>query len=338
MAHIPSINFLDKVLTSPGDRLSGTGLPWPLHEACLAWPEMSPSDLRNLADDIATYGLRDPITLTPDGLLLDGRNRARACVMAAVEPATVIYDGDPWVFSLSRNKHRRHMTPDQVAMAAAKLVTTTQGMNRFVDSSFELSIAKAAEAVGVSETSIKSAKAVIKYGTPEEAEAINLGRMPLRKTADHVRERRRALAPPAPPKPTPKPAQPVVDSTDAVADEIIANCSDGKWKSSSKIAAAVKVTETTAKEALKSLGGCVTTRVNGAVVEYQIESSDEAHLRRLLAAKDREIADLKKQIAEKDAEIEQLKKVLDAPSASVPPARKKQRAKPESDSANLTVN
>ena len=74
---------------------------------------MSPSDLRDLADDIAANGLRDPITLTPDGQLLDGRNRALAALMAGFDPMTmaVIYDGDDLVsFVLSRNKHRRHMS------------------------------------------------------------------------------------------------------------------------------------------------------------------------------------------------------------------------------------
>ena len=52
-------------LTPPNNRLSGAGLPWPLHEACAAWPAMSPADLRALADDIAIHGLHDPITLTP---------------------------------------------------------------------------------------------------------------------------------------------------------------------------------------------------------------------------------------------------------------------------------
>jgi hypothetical protein len=37
---------------------------------------------------------------------LDGRNRAEACERAGVEPTTVTYDGDPVLFSLSKNKHR----------------------------------------------------------------------------------------------------------------------------------------------------------------------------------------------------------------------------------------
>ena len=69
------------------NKLSGAGLPWPLHPACAIWPDLSPADLRDLADDIAANGLRDPITLTPASELLDGKNRASACIMAGVDPA-----------------------------------------------------------------------------------------------------------------------------------------------------------------------------------------------------------------------------------------------------------
>jgi ParB-like chromosome segregation protein Spo0J len=47
---------------------------------------MKPEELRELANDIAANGLRDPVTLTPDGLLLDGRNRALACETVGLEP------------------------------------------------------------------------------------------------------------------------------------------------------------------------------------------------------------------------------------------------------------
>ena len=320
--------------------LSGAGLPWPLHPACAAWPDMSPSDLRNLADDIAENGLRDPVTLTPDNLLLDGKNRASAAIMAGVDPAATatVHHGDPWLFSLSRNKHRRHLTTDQLALVAANLVTTTQGMNQNTVGSNELTVAKAAEVAGVSETSIKSARAVITHGTPEEVEAINLGRVPLRKTADRIRSRRRALAPPAVPKPMSKPAQPDADPIDAAACDIIAKCWDGKPRSAAKIATVVKVAETAAREALKRLGDSVSQHKNGSVIEYRLGGNDPVLLSRLLAAKDQEIADLKNRIVEQDAEIARLMEMLTAPSASATPARKKQRAKPESDSTTPTVN
>jgi hypothetical protein len=171
-------------------------MKYQLHPACAAWPEIPPSELAELADDIAANGLRDPITLTPDGLLIDGRNRARACDMAGVEPATVIYDGDPWLLSLSRNKHRRHMTADQIAMVAAKLATGSHGGDRRSDdfkiANANLKTAEVAAASGVREDQINSAKAVHRDGTPEEIEAVSKGAAKLRATADAIRARRKA--------------------------------------------------------------------------------------------------------------------------------------------------
>ena len=298
------------------NKLSGAGLRWPLHPACAAWPEMSPAELKALSDDIDTNGQRDPIALTPDGLLLDGRNRALACIMAGIEPRTVIYDGDPWLFSLSRNKHRRHMTTDQIAMVAAGMVTTSRGGDRrsedFKASNEGLKVKEAARALEVPKTAVESGRVVTEHGTPEEKKAIeDRKKGALRKAADRVRsDRRRALAPPASPKPAPKPAEPI----DAVAGAIISTCADGKWRSAPKIATAAKFAPTAVREALNSLGeDCRDQRKNGSEIEYRIRADGEAHLRRTLAARDREIVSLKNQIAEKDAEIERLTELLTAP-------------------------
>jgi hypothetical protein len=103
-------------------------MKYQLHPACAAWPEMPPGALRELAEDIAANGLHEPLTLTPDGLLLDGRNRALACEIAGVEPTTVAYVGDPMRFSVSKNARRRHMNREEILLAAASLVTTKRGM------------------------------------------------------------------------------------------------------------------------------------------------------------------------------------------------------------------
>ena len=274
MAHIPSINFLDKVLTSPGDTPCDEGLPWELHAACAAWPEMMPLDLRDLASDIAAHGLRDPITLTADNLLLDGRNRALACVIAGVEPRTTIYEGDPWLFSLSRNKHRRHMSQDQIAMVVAELVTMKPlGANQHEGGPIGLpSIAKAAENAGITVTALKSAKVLYKHGTPEEVRAVKSGNAPLYKKADDVRKRRRALTPPAPPKPKSVQAQPAADPIDDVACDIIGKASDGVWRALPKIASIVGVAARAAREGLKRLGpDCV--ELGGAQMALSIGSS-----------------------------------------------------------------
>jgi hypothetical protein len=161
---------------------------------------MNPEELRELADDIAANGLREPVTLTPDGLLLDGRNRALACDIARIEPMTVTYDGNPELFSLSKNKHRRHMTVDQIAMVTVKLATMTHGGDRrsvnFKTSNEGLKVAEAAAAAGVSKTAIESAKVVLKERMPEEIKAVESGEVKLRKTADAIRARKRASAEP----------------------------------------------------------------------------------------------------------------------------------------------
>jgi uncharacterized protein YkuJ len=179
-----------------------------LHPACAVWPQMSDAELDSLAADIKANGLHDPLTLTPDNKLLDGRNRMLACERAGVTPATVVYAGDPVLFSLSKNKQRRHMSVDQIALVAAALVTTTQGRPNKINSSNELfSVADAAAASGVSETAIKSANAVLREGSADEIAAIKSGAAKLRATADAVRQRNKPAAPPrSPPAHAPHPA------------------------------------------------------------------------------------------------------------------------------------
>jgi hypothetical protein len=308
----------------PNNLLSGAGLPWPLHEACAAWPEMTPADLRDLADDIAANGLHDPIVLTPDSRLLDGRNRALVCVMRGIEPTTVVYDDDPWVFSLSRNKHRRHMTQAAIALVAAALATKPIGANQHEGAYKKVpSIKEAATAAGIPKTAVEAAKVILGSGTPEEIASVGSGKKKLTPTANAIRSRARgATTDPAPAKKAP----PIIDPIEAVAVEIAAKLSgDGKWRPIEKIAATVKVAKNAARDALKSLGqDRVATRADGIEIQYKIHSDDEADLRRSLAAKDAEIADLKARIAEQNLEIERLMEQLTAPSASKSPARKRQ--------------
>lgn len=84
---------------------------------------MSEADLKELAESIKTNGLRELITLTKDGQLLDGRCRLEACAIAGVEPRTEIYEGDDYVgFVLDKNKHRRHLNKSQLGRIVADLV------------------------------------------------------------------------------------------------------------------------------------------------------------------------------------------------------------------------
>ena len=98
-----------------------------LHPACAAFPALPDSDLQELAEDIRKNGLIEPITLTPDGLLLDGRCRWDGCEIAGIEPRTTVYAGDdPASFVLSKNKHRRHLSKSQMAMVLARMAKLPQ--------------------------------------------------------------------------------------------------------------------------------------------------------------------------------------------------------------------
>ena len=82
------------------------------HEAANSFPMMDNKSFAELMADIKEYGQREPIT-TCDGMILDGRNRHKACVSLGIEPKTVEYTGNPWTFVWSLNGERRNLVKEQ---------------------------------------------------------------------------------------------------------------------------------------------------------------------------------------------------------------------------------
>lgn len=93
------------------------------HPAANLFPLLDGPELTELADDIREHGLKVPIVIHK-GLILDGRNRFRACQEAGVTPRFVQWeeDGSPTTWVLSLNLKRRHLTPAQKACLAVKLI------------------------------------------------------------------------------------------------------------------------------------------------------------------------------------------------------------------------
>lgn len=82
------------------------------HPAADAFPMMDDGRYAELLEDIRKHGQRELITLC-DGMVLDGRNRYRACQELMVEPQTRDYDDNPWDYVWSLNGQRRDLVEEQ---------------------------------------------------------------------------------------------------------------------------------------------------------------------------------------------------------------------------------
>lgn len=82
------------------------------HPAADAFPMMDKNRYQELVNDIGEQGQREPITIC-DSMILDGRNRYKACQELGISPATKNFDGDPWAFVWSLNGQRRDLVQEQ---------------------------------------------------------------------------------------------------------------------------------------------------------------------------------------------------------------------------------
>src|SRR6478752_7031512 len=164
---------------------------YPMHPACSAWPRMDDDRLMELAEDIRANGLLHPIVLTPDNILLDGRNRDLACQIAGVVPHTVVYEGDDYVdYVISANKHRRQLTDAQWAAVGAELDAVPNGTNRYSRRSSELYLKKTLADIGkdfgLHEKTILTARRV-KNKSPVMFEMIKEGKLGVNEAANALR-------------------------------------------------------------------------------------------------------------------------------------------------------
>ena len=142
-----------------------------------------------LVEDIRSHGLNRPVVLYQD-MILDGRNRYRACIDADVPVRTVTYDGDdPFGFVRSENLLRRHSNESQRAMGASRLATLPSHRPGSAHQS-AVTQYEAADLFNVSRRSVQHARLVLDHAEPEIVAAVDGGLLTVKVAASIARQPR----------------------------------------------------------------------------------------------------------------------------------------------------
>lgn len=136
-----------------------------------------------LVADIKANGLLEPVVLTDDGLVLDGRNRLRACKKAGVEPTFVVYSsGDPWAFVISRNIQRRHLNAGQRAIIVTRALLSNDHEPLYRNTDLD----RTAKLAGVSRPSISQAKKLLENNNSALIQEVEKGDRSLSSAYDEI--------------------------------------------------------------------------------------------------------------------------------------------------------
>jgi ParB-like chromosome segregation protein Spo0J len=164
----------------------GTGLQF--HPLANCFPLIEGDEFAALVEDVRANGLLVPIVLH-EGMILEGRNRFRACAAAGVACRFEQYTGDdPLGYVISMNLRRRHLDESQRAMVAAKLATMKQGARTDLASIEAMSQPRAAELLNVGRASVQRARDVLDHGVPELRQAVERGEVSVSTAADVATE------------------------------------------------------------------------------------------------------------------------------------------------------
>ncbi len=159
----------------------------PFHPLADVFPLIEGTDFDDLVTSIQANGLRHPIIIL-DGMILDGRNRYRACLKAGVEPLTKAFVGnDPIAFVVDENIRRRHLSESQRAVVAAKLANMPTHRPADKSANLPTSQSTAAERLNVSTRSVTAAKSVIQKGAPGVVAAVVDGKVSVSAAAKFVK-------------------------------------------------------------------------------------------------------------------------------------------------------
>lgn len=156
------------------------------------FPMLPDEELDELAESIRTSGLRQPIVVTEDGLILDGRNRYAACQKIGIEPETVVYEGtDLAEYVIDCNVTRRNMSTGARAMATALVLAAD---DRRKDGRWRRGTVDIGESSNIStwRSNLNWAGVVLDWA-PDVADQVAAGTLPLDRAYDLAKQRRDAV-------------------------------------------------------------------------------------------------------------------------------------------------
>ena len=135
------------------------------------FPALTGKEFEDLVEDIRKNGLREKLK-SFNGQLLDGQNRQNACEVARVKPQYEAFKGterEALDYVISLNLNRRHLDVGERAMLADELTKCRNS---------DISVAEAAQKLGVSRDSVQAARR-IKKASPKLAAKVKTGKMTL---------------------------------------------------------------------------------------------------------------------------------------------------------------
>lgn len=169
-----------------------------VHPAAEEWPMLEGEEYEAFREDIRRNGVRVRPVLDVEGLLVDGRNRIRACIDLGLDvefdrlpPGTDVLD-----YIISLNLRRRQLNASQKSMYAEAIASLRPGRPRESGSTAGLTQEQAAERFGVSPRSIREARIVRENAAPEVVEAVQQGKLSVdaaAKLAKLPQEKQRAI-------------------------------------------------------------------------------------------------------------------------------------------------
>lgn len=175
-------------------------MKYEIHPAAACFPMIDGIDYAEFKGSIQGIGQLEPIKVDQaTNLLLDGRNRLRACEELGIEPKVeFITTSDPFGYIVGLNLLRRHMDDMQRKAIAARLTNLERGTNQYQkkvdspngESKKAITRAQAGEALGLTPRQVDSGRKLMRQDPELHEAAFNAGKAGF----DAVKAKRAAMA------------------------------------------------------------------------------------------------------------------------------------------------